>query len=169
MVTDLIEEIDAGNHALLSLFDLSAAFDTVDHDVLVERLERTYGIRSVALDWLRSYLSSRRQTVLYDGVLSSVRSLVCGVPQGCCSCSTRPTSVILPPVSACHLISTPMTRSSTRGADRQLMNSSGEGWSWALSGSRSGCDLTDSVSTPRRRISYGVRPADGALILTLAK
>ena len=82
VVTDLTEAIDAGDHALLGLLDLSAAFDTVDHDVLIERLSRTYGIRSVALDWLRSYLSCRRQTVFYDGVLSSVRSLYCGVPQG---------------------------------------------------------------------------------------
>jgi len=79
VVTDLIEAIDAGDHALL---DLSAAFDTVDHDVLVERLARTYGLRSTALDWLRSYLLDRRQSVFYDGVSSSVRRLVCGVPQG---------------------------------------------------------------------------------------
>jgi len=50
VVNDFIEAFDAGNHALLGLLDLSAAFDTVDHDVLVERLERTYGIRSVAID-----------------------------------------------------------------------------------------------------------------------
>src|SRR6218665_1712905 len=56
VVTDLIEAIDAGDHALLGLLDLLAAFDTVDHDVLVERLARTYGLRSTALDWLRSYL-----------------------------------------------------------------------------------------------------------------
>src|SRR6218665_2426534 len=46
VVTDLI---DAGDHALLGLLDLSAAFDTVDHEVLVERLARTYGLRSTAL------------------------------------------------------------------------------------------------------------------------
>src|SRR6218665_1404406 len=48
VVTDLIEAIDAGDHALLGLLDLSAAFDTVDHEVLVERLARTYGLRSTA-------------------------------------------------------------------------------------------------------------------------
>ena len=42
VVTDLIEAIDAGDHALLGLLDLLAAFDTIDHDVLVERLARTY-------------------------------------------------------------------------------------------------------------------------------
>src|SRR6218665_3700549 len=50
VATDLIEAIDAGDHALLGLLDLSAAFDTVDHDVLVERLARTFGLRSTALD-----------------------------------------------------------------------------------------------------------------------
>src|SRR6218665_1381906 len=82
VVTDITEAIDAGDHALLGLLDLSAAFDTVDHDVLADHLSRTYGIRSTALDWLRSYLCDRRQTILYDGVLSTVRSLCCGVPQG---------------------------------------------------------------------------------------
>ena len=82
MVTDITEAIDAGDHAMLGLLDLSAAFDTVDHDVLAKRLSRTYGIHSTALDWLRSYLCDRRQTILFYGVLSTVRSLSCGVPQG---------------------------------------------------------------------------------------
>src|SRR6218665_1524675 len=82
VVTDLTEAIDAGDHALLGLLDLFAAFDTVDHDVLAERVSKTYGIRSTALDWLRSYLCDRRQTILFAGVFSTVRSLCCGVPQG---------------------------------------------------------------------------------------
>src|SRR6218665_2311380 len=56
VVTDITEAIDAGDHALLGLLNLSAAFDTVDHDVLAEHLSRTYRVRSTALDWLRSYL-----------------------------------------------------------------------------------------------------------------
>ena len=85
VVTDLIEAIDAGDHALHDLqpqLDLSASFDTVDHDVLVVRLARTCGFRSIALDWLRSYLLDCKQSVFYDGVSSSVCRLVCGVPQG---------------------------------------------------------------------------------------
>src|SRR6218665_2615634 len=70
------------DHALLGLFDLSATFDTVDRDVVAERLSRMYGICSTALDWLRSYICDRRQIVLYDGVLSTFRSLCRGVPQG---------------------------------------------------------------------------------------
>src|SRR6218665_2065463 len=79
VMTDITEAIDAGDYALLDLF---AAFDTVDHDVLAERLSRTYGIRSTVLDWLRSYLCDCQQTILFDGVFSTVRSLSCGVPQG---------------------------------------------------------------------------------------
>src|SRR6218665_2371961 len=82
VLTDLIDAIDVGDHASLCLLDLSAAFDTVDHDALTKRLTRTYGLRPTALDWLRSYLLDRRQSVFYDGVSSSVSRLVCGVPQG---------------------------------------------------------------------------------------
>ena len=82
---DLTEAIDDGDHALLGvpdLSDLSAAFDTVDRDVLAERLSKTYEIHSTALDWLGSYLCDCRQTILFDGVFSTVSSLCCGVPQG---------------------------------------------------------------------------------------
>src|SRR6218665_1349969 len=62
--------------------NISAAFDTVAHDVLVEHLARTYGLHSTALDWLSSNLLDRRQSVFYDGGSSSVRRLVRRVPQG---------------------------------------------------------------------------------------
>ena len=70
--------IDKGDHALLGLLDLSAAFDTVDHDILIERLSRTYGMGgSVALSWMRSYLCDRSQTVLFEGKRSTERRLYC--------------------------------------------------------------------------------------------
>ena len=61
--------------------DLSAAFDNVDQDILIERLSRSYGIRSTALNWFCSYLIDRRQSVQFNGDVSTVRTLMFGVPQ----------------------------------------------------------------------------------------
>jgi len=67
---------------LLSLLDLSAAFDTVDHSILVERLRRSNGIVGRALDWLKSYLTGRSQFVRFNGEVSATTPVTCGVPQG---------------------------------------------------------------------------------------
>ena len=64
------------------MLDLSAAFDTVDHDILLERLRSELGICGTALNWFKSYLSGRSQSVLINGTQSKPRSLICGVPQG---------------------------------------------------------------------------------------
>jgi len=66
------------------LLDLSAAFDTVNHDILLERLDKVIGMRGVTLEWFRSYLSDRWQQVCIDGSLSNQCHLNCGVPQGSC-------------------------------------------------------------------------------------
>ena len=87
------------NHALLSIFenikekldnktfscgvfiDLEKAFDTVNHDILVKKLE-FYGIRGICNQWFSSYLSNRQQRVKLDGKKSSFLNITCGVPQG---------------------------------------------------------------------------------------
>ena len=61
--------------------DLAKAFDTVNHDILIKKLEY-YGIRGKPLNWLISYLSNRKQAVKIDQTLSSFQTITCGVPQG---------------------------------------------------------------------------------------
>ncbi|CAB4000445.1 RNA-directed DNA polymerase from transposon X-element [Paramuricea clavata] len=69
---------------LLVLLDLSSAFDTVDHQVLLRRLQVTFGITGNALEWFRSYLSGRSQRVVINGSHSREFPLMYGVPQGSC-------------------------------------------------------------------------------------
>ena len=61
--------------------DLKKAFDTVNHEILLDRLN-FYGIRGIPLTWLTSYLSHRQQCVMVHDHTSSYNSVVCGVPQG---------------------------------------------------------------------------------------
>ena len=63
------------------MLDLSAAFDTIDHGILLSRLS-SFGIRNHALQWIRSYLTDRMQAVNINGCLSSFIPLLFGVPQG---------------------------------------------------------------------------------------
>ena len=64
------------------MLDLSAAFDTVDLDILLSRLQISVGLCDRSLEWFQSYLLGRQYKVLYNGTLSDPVSLVCGVPQG---------------------------------------------------------------------------------------
>ena len=67
---------------ILVMLDLSSAFDTTEHKVLLTRLEHTFGITDKALAWLRSYLSERHQNVVVDSTMSADYVLQCGVPKG---------------------------------------------------------------------------------------
>ena len=68
--------------SILTLLDLSAAFDTVDHSILLTRLESTFGIRDLVLSFFRSYLQARTQVVTVTGIKSSPSLLTYGAPQG---------------------------------------------------------------------------------------
>ena len=61
VLNDLLLYVNSGDCAVLALLDLSAAFDTVDHSILLSRLESNFGLTGKALSWLRSYLTGRRQ------------------------------------------------------------------------------------------------------------
>ena len=69
---------------LLVLIDLSAAFDTVDHPILFQCLEKQYGFCDSVLSWNKSYLSDRKQCVILKGMHSNIFDLPFGVPQGSC-------------------------------------------------------------------------------------
>ena len=69
---------------LLILLDLSAAFDTVNHDTMLRRLEYSFGIQGKALSWFASYLSGRTQRIAINESLSKPFKSECGVPRGSC-------------------------------------------------------------------------------------
>ncbi|KAF7241901.1 putative RNA-directed DNA polymerase from transposon BS [Varanus komodoensis] len=78
---DLCREKDRGSTSLLVLLDFSAAFDTIDHDILLDRLAGL-GVGGTALQWFRSYLNSRFQKVVLGDHVSTSWQLCHGVPQG---------------------------------------------------------------------------------------
>ena len=63
------------------LLDFSKAFDTVNHKILLGKLD-AYGIRGIPLNWLQNYLSNRKQYVELDGIKSQNHTILCGIPQG---------------------------------------------------------------------------------------
>ena len=67
---------------MMALLDFSAAFDTVDHKILIDRMSDTYGVRGTVLKWFESYLTDRSYTVKVNKVLSDKQQLKFGVPQG---------------------------------------------------------------------------------------
>ena len=82
VANDFLVALDNGNEVLLVLLNYTAAFDTVNHSILLHRLEHRFGISGTVLRWLKSYLNDRSQYIKVDGFDSSSISLNYGVPQG---------------------------------------------------------------------------------------
>ena len=79
---DILLNMAKGSVKALTLLDLSAAFDTIDHTILLGRLNGYYGISELALGWFKSYLSGRTHSVKVGSTLSNPVALQYGVPQG---------------------------------------------------------------------------------------
>ena len=82
VLSDVYATIDRQQVTLLGLLDLSAAFDCVDHGILLHQLRHKFGICGTALEWIASFLLGRSQQVYYKGRLSVKLQLLFGVPQG---------------------------------------------------------------------------------------
>ena len=79
---DILSALDDNKTVLLVSLDVSAAFDTLDHSILLGLLENRLGISGQCLNWFRSYLSDRTARVTIDGKRSELKYLNFGVPQG---------------------------------------------------------------------------------------
>uniref|UniRef100_A0A3P9KHX3 Reverse transcriptase domain-containing protein n=1 Tax=Oryzias latipes TaxID=8090 RepID=A0A3P9KHX3_ORYLA len=81
VMNDLLMAADQGSPSLLLLLDLSAAFDTVDHGILLNRLHTTVGLSGNIFNWFKSYLTSGQNLWLW-GLPNLTHTVTCGVPQG---------------------------------------------------------------------------------------
>ena len=82
---DLVDKIscnfDEKNYTVGVFLDLSKAFDTIDHTILLNKLQ-CYGVRGSACNWFASYLHNRKQYVVFNKSESEYKEISCGVPQG---------------------------------------------------------------------------------------
>ena len=82
VTNDLLMAADSDSPSLLILLDLTAAFDTVDHNILLHRLHSTIGLSDTVLNWFTSYLTDRTEYVALGKAKSHIHHVTCGVPQG---------------------------------------------------------------------------------------
>ena len=81
LVEELTSSIDKKNKTIGVFIDLKKAFDTIDHDILLKKLDR-YVVRGISNNWVKSYLTGQKQFVNINIATSGMLQTVCGVPQG---------------------------------------------------------------------------------------
>ena len=81
VVSKISKAVDNSEYTMGAFLELSKAFDTLDHNILLYKLEH-YGFRGIALDWFRNYLSGRKQIVQFKSTSSDYLTIKCGAPQG---------------------------------------------------------------------------------------
>jgi len=81
VLSDILSALNSGNLAILTLLDLSAAFDSVDHDTLLKRPQTSFGLGGTVISWFSSYLSGRTQCVHSKKTSSTPSTVHFGVPQ----------------------------------------------------------------------------------------
>ena len=79
---DILIDLNSDSSVMMAFLDLSAAFDTVDHSILLNKLQHQYAIDGTVIHWFASYLQERKFHVKIDDNFSNGRVLKCGVPQG---------------------------------------------------------------------------------------
>ena len=84
VTNDILLSLDKRQCVFLVLLDLSAAFDTIDHDVFLARLSEEYGITGEVREWMKSYLTERHQVISINSSTSDKILLDFGFPQGSC-------------------------------------------------------------------------------------
>jgi len=82
VLSDILLALDSGNLAMLTLLDLSAAFDSVDHATLLRRLQLSYGLGGMVISWFASYLGGCTQCVRLTSTSSLPSAVLYEVPQG---------------------------------------------------------------------------------------
>ena len=81
LINEITSSFEKGRYTLGVFIDLSKAFDTVNHNILLQKLKH-YGTTGNILKWLHSYLTNRKQYVSYNGNGTKYQEITCGVPQG---------------------------------------------------------------------------------------
>jgi retron-type reverse transcriptase len=82
MCDNLLKNMDSGQINCIVFFDVRRAFDSINHEILIDKMRNLFGVTGNQLRWFKSYLNNRVQQCLINGQLSSPKKIICGVPQG---------------------------------------------------------------------------------------